>query len=160
MQQRFEGISIDVAQSGTQPVGMVGPCTQRLYSVLIEGMDCIARRLFIATESKSNTGSTLQPCRSQQDLTAAKHKGIRGTEPCFEAFLFFFRQRAYKKGRFHAGEYITFPIIPLEFALEISQRDWKPVSEEAPRCLVCETRLHKRGKQTRSLQGRGEKKFV
>lgn len=42
-----------------------------------------------------------------------------------------------------------------DVALESSQRDWNPASEEAPRCPVCEAGLHKRGKQTRSLQGRG-----
>lgn len=44
-----------------------------------------------------------------------------------------------------------------DVALERSQRDGNPAWEEAPRCPVCETALHKRGKQARSLQGRGGK---
>lgn len=46
-----------------------------------------------------------------------------------------------------------------DVAQESSQRDWNPASEEAPRCPVCETAPHKRGKQTRSLQGRGGKEI-
>lgn len=46
-----------------------------------------------------------------------------------------------------------------DVALESSQRDWNAASEEAPRCPVCEVGLYKRGKQTRSLQGRGGKEI-
>lgn len=42
-----------------------------------------------------------------------------------------------------------------EMALASRQRDWSQEEAESARCPVCETPLVKRGKHSRSLQGRG-----
>src|SRR5690348_9403157 len=100
---------------------MVGTARSGLQSGksrLVEGVDSMANRLFVAGERLCDAGCGFPASRGQQDLAAPEHEGIRGTQPGAERLLFLLGKVADKYACFHGSEYTTSQITSLENALD------------------------------------------
>jgi hypothetical protein len=118
MQQRFELLGGPLrTQNGGKVVGATRSRLQGCPSLLVEGMDRLAHRLFIAAQGSGDLGDRFPTRRCQQNLAATQHKGIRGTQPGTERLPFLFGKVADKNAGFHTSEYTTFRLSFLENAL-------------------------------------------
>ena len=118
MQDRFEHRGGHVfSQDSDQVVGAARSSLQGCTSLLVELVDGMANRLFVAGECLRDAGSAFPTSRGQEDLAATKHKGIRGTQPGRERLVVLFGQVADKYTCFHGSEYTTSQITSLENAL-------------------------------------------
>src|SRR5579883_728795 len=92
---------------------------QGAKALLVERMDRVANRLFVTGERPCDAGGSFPTSRSQQNLAAPQHKGIRGTQPGGEHLLFLLGEVADKNVWFHGSEYTTSRITFLENALVV-----------------------------------------
>src|SRR5437588_7243812 len=89
---------------------MVGTARSGLQSEksrLVELVDGMANRLFVAGQRLRNAGNRFPTSGSQQNLAPPKDESIRGTQPGAERLLFLFGKVADKNVWFHRGEYAT-----------------------------------------------------
>jgi len=119
MQHRFEQLGSHVcSHNGRQVVGTARSGLQGATSLLVERMNGMANRLFVAGEGLRDAGGGFSTSRGQQDLAATEHKGIRGTQPRGKPLLFLFGKGADKNAWFHGSEYTTSQITSLVNALD------------------------------------------
>ena len=125
MQDRFELLGGHVcSQDRDQVVGAARASLQGGMSLVVELVDGMAHRLFVAGEGLRDAGGAFPASRGQQNLAATQHKGIRGTQPGRERLAFLFGEVADKYSCFHGTQYTTSQITSLENALaySLSQR--------------------------------------
>ena len=142
MQQCFEHLGRHVcAEHGREMMGTARSSLESVQSLLVEGMNGMANGLFVAGESLRNTRSALSAHGCQQDLTATKHKGIRGAQPGAERLAFLFGKVADKNAWFHVSEYTTSRITSLEYALGLVRHALRHEKSSLWVCFFLQSKL-------------------
>jgi hypothetical protein len=97
MQDRFELLGGHVcSQDRDQVVGTRRARLQGSTPLLVELVDGMAHRLFVAREGFGDARGAFPTRRGQQDLAATEDKSIRGTQPGSERLVFLIGQIADK----------------------------------------------------------------
>src|SRR5215213_753270 len=100
-----QGLSLLGIEGPMDSVRMLGAWLKRFReSLLVEGMDSVARRLQIAAQLVSDLVGVFAPVASEQDLATAQGEGIRRTQACLQGLALGVTQGTHEDRSFHAME--------------------------------------------------------
>src|SRR5258705_5510767 len=91
-------------REGSQPLG-------------VERVQCVEHGLVVAAHLLGDAGRSFAPRTGEQDLAAAQHKAVLGTQAVLQGLAFRVRERTHKDGSSHSSQRTTFSFTYSEAAL-------------------------------------------